>query len=454
PLLALLFTASFLFAQNHNITLRSTLTFPGQTLANVWGIKKNGKEFALVGASQGLVIVDVTDPENPSIVTQLTDGINSLWREVKTFGNYAYVVSEGTSGGQGGVGIANLSNLPSTPVTFHKYKGDGAIANQLHRAHALHVDTIKGYAYIFGTTGLANGGAVALNLNSDPYNPTYAGMYNGSYIHDGYAHNDTLWGGHIYGGYFSCINFANKPSPVVLATQTTPNAFTHNTWLSADGNYLFTTDEKSNSYLAAYNIENLSNIVETDRIQTTPGSGSIVHNTHVKTHYAISSWYKDGVTVVDVNRPRNLIQVGNYDTYTVGSGNGFDGAWGVYPFLPSGNLLVTNIEENLGGGSEGGVLYILTPTYEAACYLEGNVRDASTNQNLNGVSVQIQYSDPLNSSTSGLNGNYATGQPTSGTFDVVFSKTNYVTQTISATLTHGEVTTLNVLLMPQSALPL
>lgn len=432
-------------AQNYNITFRSKLIFPGQTLANVWGYAANGKEYALVGASKGLAIVDVTNPDSPVLLTQLEDTINSLWREVKTFGNYAYVTSEGTTpNGYGGIGIANLSNLPNTPVPFHKYHGDGAIQNQLKRAHALHIDTLKGYAYIYGTTGLANGGAVVLDLNSDPYNPTYAGQYNVKYIHDGYAHNDTLYAGHIYAGEFAIIDFSNKSSPVTISSQTTPYAFTHNTWLSADGNYLFTTDEKSNGTLAVYDIDNPTNIVLKDQIHTTPGSGSIVHNVHIKDQYAVTSWYKDGVTITDVSRPENLIQVGRYDTWPNGSGNGFFGAWGVYPYLPSGNLLVSNIDENTGSGPDTGALYILTPTYTQACFLEGTVNDFTTHLPLEGVSVEIQSSDPLNSDVTNSTGQYRTGQPSAGTFDVVFSKDGYVPQTVQASLNHGTVTSLNV----------
>lgn len=432
-------------SQNYNITFRSKLIFPGQTLANVWGYAANGKEYALVGASKGLAIVDVTNPDSPVLLTQLEDTINSLWREVKTFGNYAYVTSEGTSPtGNGGVGIANLTDLPTVPVPFHKYHGDGAIQNLLKRAHALHVDTVKGYAYIYGMANLAGGGALALNLNSDPYNPVYSGQYNTKYVHDGYAFNDTVYAGHIYAGEFSIINFTNKSSPVTVASQITPYAFTHNTWLSGNGNYLFTTDEKNNATLAAYDIDDPSNIILKDQIATTPGSGSIVHNVHIKDQYAVTSWYTDGVTITDVSRPQNLIQVGRYDTWPNGSGGGYNGAWGVYPYLPSGNLLVSNIDENTGSGPDTGALYILTPTYNPACFLEGTVNDFDTHLPLAGVTVEIQSTDPLNEDVTNSSGQYKTGQPTSGSFDVLFSKDGYVSQTLQANFTPGLVTTLNV----------
>ena len=44
----------------------------------------------------------------------------------------------------------------------------------------------------------------------------------------------------------------------------TPNAFTHNAWVSDDGNYVFTTDEKADSYIASYDISDISNIQEVD----------------------------------------------------------------------------------------------------------------------------------------------------------------------------------------------
>ena len=53
-------------AQNFNLTLKSSVYYTGQTLAGVWGyVDSLGNEYALVGAAQGLAIVNVTDPANP-----------------------------------------------------------------------------------------------------------------------------------------------------------------------------------------------------------------------------------------------------------------------------------------------------------------------------------------------------------------------------------------------------
>src|SRR6185436_5284092 len=199
------------------------------------------------------------------------------------------------------------------------------------------------------------------------------------YIHDGYVRNDTLWAAHIYSGYFGVYNVANKANPILVASQNTPGNFTHNTWLSDNGKTLFTTDEVSNSYLASYDVSDVTNIHELDRIQIHPGDNSSVHNTHILNNYAISSWYTAGISIVDVSKPSHMIQTGFYDT-SPNSGAGFSGCWGVYPFLPSGNIVASDMQQGL---------YVLTPTYVRGCHLTGIVKDSITNLPVNNVLVEI-----------------------------------------------------------------
>ena len=439
-LFALVSLASAFRAQNYNVSLAAHLPYTPRTLANICGYTANGKEYALVGAEDGMDIVDVTIPANPVQVVQIPN-VTNLWKEIKVYSHYAYVTTEGG----GGLQIVDLSNLPGSNLSYHNYTGNGTINGQLNTIHALHIDTTKKFVYLFGTN-LFNGGAVVLDINSDPYNPTYAGKYENpthAYVHDGYVDNDTLYAGHIYVGVFTAVDMTNKSNPVVLAEQQTPTAFTHNTWLSNDHKYIFTTDENSNSFLTSYDISNLSNIIEKDRIRATPGSGSIVHNTHILNNWAVTSWYRDGITIVDVTRPHNLVEVGRYDTYT-GSGNGFDGAWGVYPFLPSGTMVVSNIDEGL---------FVLSPTYVRACYLEGNITDSACGTALTNVTITISSVNVVDST--GINGDYATGTAYPGTYNVTFSKPGYNSKTISGvSFSAGIVTNLNVQLFSPGAVNL
>lgn len=408
-----------------NVSLRANLPF-NNVLSNIGGyVDSSGNEYALVGTFTGLSIVDVTNPTNPVVKFNIP-GTNSDWREVKTWQNYAYVTTEGCCNG---LQILNLGYLPdSVPTKF--YRGDGAINNQINTIHALHID--NGYCYLYGCD-IFNGAALILDL-ADPWNPAYRSHTPGTYIHDGYVRNDTLYGCHIYDGYFSVIDVSNKTNPSLVTTQNTPSLFTHNSWLNGSGNVLFTTDEVSDSYLAAYDISDVNNITELGKIQLTPGSGSIIHNTHTLDDFEIVSWYKDGIAIVDVSRPDNMIVVGSYDTYPQGAGNGFNGCWGVYPFLPSGNLVCSDIDNGL---------FVLTPTYVRGCYLEGLITDSLSGTPIFNATIQI-----LNTSISKqskLTGEYKTGTAAAGIYDIQVSKAGYTTKTIyGVSLTNGLVTNLNV----------
>lgn len=408
-----------------NITFRANLKYPGQTCANVWGyVDSLGNEYALVGASKGLSIVNVTNPDAPFEVVQIP-GPDNLWKEVRTWGKYAYVVSEGGSGLQ----IIDLSKLPSTTIP-NKFWQPTYDTKQLVTAHTLHID--NGFAYLYGGTF---SGALICDL-ADPWNPTVAGLYSTVYIHDGFVRDNKIYGAHIYAGYFSIIDVSNKATPTLLKTHNTPNNFTHNTWLSDDSKTVFTTDEVSNSFLAAYDISDINNIMELDRVQSNPGTNSKIHNCHVKDDYVVCSYYTDGVVVFDGHRPNNLVEVANYDTSPSGSG-----AWGAYPYLPSGTLLVSDIDRGL---------FVLSPVYQRACYLEGLVTDSITGLPINTANIKI-LSTTVTDSTK-LTGNYAVGTVTPGTYSVEYSKQGYITQVISGvTLASGVATLRDVKLKPISS---
>jgi choice-of-anchor B domain-containing protein len=433
--------STFMGAQNTNLTFRSKITYPGQTLANIFGYTANGKEYALIGGRQGMIIVDVTNPDVPVQITQIPGPVN-LWKEIKTYQHYAYVVTEG---GQG-IQVVDLSNLPSSDLLYHNYRGDGAILNQLNKIHALHIDVAKGYLYAYGGD-LFSGGVKVFNLNPDPYNPVYVGKFDQlGYVHDGYVDNDTMYAGHIYAGYFSVVNMADKSNPELINTQPTPNAFTHNTWLTDDRKHILSTDERNNSFLACYDVSDPEDIKFLDQIQSNPGSNSMVHNTHIVNNFAVTSWYKDGITIVDVSRPHNLIQTGNYDTYA-GAGGGSEGCWGVYPFFPSGTVVASNITSQ---GTGDGEFYVFTPNYVRGCYLEGQVRNAVNGNPIAGATITA--TGTAISETSSALGNFAGGQLNQGSFPVTVSKTGFQSFNTQVQLQQGVLRYLDVELFPEGNL--
>lgn len=403
-------------------------------LNDIWGYEVGGSEYALVGTTEGTSVVDVTDPTNPTEV-YWEPGINSIWRDIKTWDTYAYVTTEAL----GGLTIIDLNPLPaSSSLSSTVYFGPSG--NEWQSSHNIYIDE-NGYAYIFGANR-DNGGVIILDVHTDPMAPVEVGTFDDWYVHDGFVRGDTMYLAHINDGFFSMVDVSDKANPVLLGTKTTPSTFSHNIWPSDDGQYAYTTDEVSAAYIGAYDVSDPSNIVEVDRVQSSPGAGVIPHNTHFKNDFLITSYYSDGIVVHDVTHPYNVIEVGYYDTYPTQT-TSYDGCWGAYPFLSSGNLLASDQSQGL---------FVLGSNYSQASYLEGVVTDASSLLPLDQVevtitgNVQVEYTSSV--------GFYATGNALSGSFDVTYFKVGYYPQTVTVTLTSGAITTQDIALQPIPTFPL
>lgn len=423
---------SFLTFAQLNMSLIAQVEY-GQTVNDVWGYKSSGPdstEYALVGTRNGLSIISLADPENP-VEAIYIPGPSSLWRDIKTWEDHVYVSNE--TGG--GILVVDMSQALDT-ITWHRWTPIIPNFGQLTDAHNLFVDEY-GYLYLSGTN-LPNSRTLIADVFTDPDNPQFVAVGPPIYAHDIYARDNRMYASEIYGGRMAIYDVTNKGNINLLATQSTPANFTHNIWLSDDSSVAFTTDEVGGAPVAAYDISDLSNITELDQYRpiATLGQGVSPHNVHVWNDWLIISYYDDGGIIVDASRPENLIEVGNFDTF-FNFDAGF-GAWGAYPFLPSGIVLVTDT----GNG-----LYILDANYVRACFLEGNVTDAATGLAINNATVEIDSEQP-NFATSGLSGKYETGQAIPGTFEVTFSAAGYITQLATAILVNGEVTILDVALVP------
>lgn len=418
---------AFLLTAQVNVQFRSQLSFV-PTLSNIWGYADTltGAEYALVGHEFGLSIVDVTNPDAPQLLFDIP-GDTSFWREPKTWSHYAYVTNEQG----GGLLIVNLQNLPWSVNTFY-WTGGGQL--DYKTSHTPFIDE-KGILYLNGSKGInGNAGTLMFDLKPDPFNPQYLGTAAEAYVHDCYVRGDTLWAAEIYTGSFTVWDVSDKASPQLLAQQLTPLTFTHNTWLTDNGRYLFTTDERAYASVACYEVSDLQNITLLDEYRSSPLDSLIPHNTYVLPNgYIYTSYYRHGVTIADVHRPHNIVETAWYDTSPFPGGPGFEGCWGVYPFLPSGNILCSDREEGL---------FVLTPQLVRACYLEGIV----TANGIPQPGVQVELIGANRYDQSRLTGNYATGAADSGLYDVrfYFPSACFTKIVPNVLLQPGLVTQLNV----------
>ncbi len=406
------------------VTFLGHLPYADQ-LSNLTGWSDGaGHEYAIVGTFDGTSIVDITDPTTP-VEVQFVDGNNSIWREVRTYGNYAYVVTEAG----GGLLCIDLSNLPASVDYNYTDCGIG-----LSTGHTVFCDE-NGIVHVFGSN-IGNGGDQMLDATVDPLDPEFVGEVDEWYIHDGYVRGDTLWAGNIYNGWFSVWDISDKTSPELWAQQSTPDDFTHNVWLTDDNQILFSTDEVTNAVVASYDVSDLTDIIELDQFQANPGTNSIPHNVMVVGNYLVTAYYRDGVVITDATDPSNMIKIGEYDTSPL-SGNGFNGAWGAWPYLPSTNIIVSDMEEGL---------FIVGVEYAPAAYVKGVVTDAVTGAPLFGV--EVNYTGDVDAVTD-LTGNYSSGTSTSGAYDFTFTKSGYEIEFIPGiTLVAGDTVIVNAALTP------
>ncbi len=331
--------ASLLFINNlysQNVDLLGQLNpYPGTAYADVWGYAADGREYALMGATGGTSIIDVTDPANP-VEVDFIPGPTAPpyeWRDIKTHLNYAYVVTEGTGSGQG-LQIIDLSNLPTSASLVN------TVDTWFNRAHDIFID--NGYAYVVGTGG--GGGMHILDL-SDPVNPVQTAYYTASgYIHDVYVWDDTVVA--CAADSYDLVDVSNKNNPqLVSLSSPIPGIYAHSGWMTEDKRYFIAAEEFNVRDLIVYDLQDRSTwdvVVPSWQMS----GNSPIHNIFVLGNYAHISYYKDGYVVLDISDPTNPTFVGQYDTFP-GTGGTYDGAWGCYPYLPSGNVILSDMSTGL-----------------------------------------------------------------------------------------------------------
>ncbi|RFC53805.1 choice-of-anchor B family protein [Brumimicrobium aurantiacum] len=429
--LLFLFITFNVFAQDYNLDSLSHVDYDAlhsTKLNDVWGYTdENGNEYALVGARKGVGIVDISDPANP-VEVYWHQGSTSVWRDIKTYGDYAYVTTEENDG----LLIIDMSPLPNNPIVdVTNYYSSTSYWTS---AHNLYIDE-NGYAYIFGANR-GNGGAIILDVFTNPMAPIEVGSFDDWYIHDGYVVEDTLYAAHVNDGFFTIIDVTDKMNPVVLGSKVTPSSFAHNIWPTEDRKYVFTTDEVSRAFLAAYDVSDPSNIVEVDRIQSSPGSEVVPHNAHVNGDFLYTSYYADGIVIHDISDPENMVEVGRYDTYP-GTADNTIGNWGAFPFFNSGTIIATDIDNGL---------FILGPNFDYASKVNGTITDANTGNPIQGAEVTIL--GDVQNEFSKIDGSYKTGIGIAGSYTVRYEKYGYVPQEISLNLTSGVSVQQDVQLVP------
>jgi choice-of-anchor B domain-containing protein len=346
----------------------------GTLLNDIWGWTDSttGREFAIVGRTDGTSFVEVTDPANPKYLGDLPmhQGARAnIWRDMKVYKNHAFIVADGS--GPHGMQVFDLTQLRNVtaPQTFQ----ETAHYTRINSAHNIVINPSTGFAYTVGNSmgGETCGGALHMVDIRDPLSPKFAGCYadpalglqrTGS-THDAqcvtYHGPDARYHGReiCFSSSETALGIADvtdKSKPRTLSIAAYPNvAYAHQGWLSDDQRHFFLDDEGDElagtapkTRTVVFDLTDLEDPVVAKEFYGNTAASD--HNLYVQGRYMYQSNYVAGLRVVDVQDPVNPVEVGHFDTVPFGDNlPGFSGSWSNYPYFKSGVVAVTSMREGL-----------------------------------------------------------------------------------------------------------
>ncbi|MBE0364306.1 hypothetical protein PULV_a2609 [Pseudoalteromonas ulvae UL12] len=370
----------------HNVDLVSHTPMPsGVSGSDVWGhVDLNtGTEYAIMGYNTGTKVFSLADPLNPVEIGHI-NGSNTSWRDIKvyqyydanfaSYRAYAYVTSEGSDGIQ----IIDLNNLPQS-VSLAKRN---STVSSSHNIYISNIDYTLNSKLTHAQPAIqivgANsfGGAFTSYLLNDPVNIervyTPAVSLRSNYTHDATSlliDDERNQRDCVNGNALGCTLLVDfNENEVRFWDVTNPQdtqelskigyndvdkayQYVHSGWFSDDKQYVFVHDEWDENYgglnttVRILNIEDLNTPTLAGKWQGP--TQAIDHNGFVRGNRYYMSNYERGLTILDITDATNPKEVGFFDSFPSSNNNSYHGAWGVYPYLPSGLILISDINSGL-----------------------------------------------------------------------------------------------------------
>jgi len=351
---------------NKNMYLLANVNTHSTPYSALWGYKApDGREYAILGTFDGTQFVDITDASNiheVGFIASTSPGDpNNLWREMKTYSHYAYLVSEVRNSG---IQIVDLQYLPDSVHYVKKFVPAG-------HTFTHSISQSGPYLYLNGCNPGFGNGVTVLDLTVNPETPVKRGGYNVDYIHDCRIVNDTIYAANVYISKVSIINATNKNTLTgITSFINIANSGPHNTAVTDDRKHILVTDEVGNlpRALKIWNIQDLGNITYVTNWQPTGITSAVIHNVEIYGKYALIAHYSAGVRLVDISNPAVPTEVAYYDTYPSNDFGNYEGCWGVYMF-PSGKIIASDRSTGL---------YVLKTNFNISAVPEG-FYNSSTN---------------------------------------------------------------------------
>lgn len=330
-----------------------------------WTDPRSGREYAVVGLTNATAFVDVTDPINPVNLGKLmaTGNKNSIWRDIKIYKDHAFIVAD--AAGKHGMQVFDLTRLRNVKNAPTNFRPDVTF-DEVGSCHNIVINETVGTAYLVGCSTFS-GGPVFVDI-SDPKNPRGLGGYSsGGYSHDAQVvtyngpdreHN----GKQIYIGSNGNSNKivildVTNPSKVIELGRITynKNKYIHQGWFTEDGRYFILGDELDEQEYGFKTKTLIFDFLDLDNPKLSSiyygTTKAIDHNGYILGNEFFLANYQAGLRVLDLSnvgaRSNALKEIAYFDTYPEGDSAAFNGAWSVYPYFKSKNIVVDDIERGL-----------------------------------------------------------------------------------------------------------
>ena len=334
---------------------------------DIWGWEdpQTGRDYAIMGRTNGTAFVDITDPTDPIYVGNLPSQSVSpafiFWRDIKVYQNHAFIVSEHRGHGMQVFDLTRLRNVSNPPATFTA----DVVYRRFSSAHNIFINEDSGRAYAVGSN-TCRGGPHIVDV-TNPKNPSFAGCYAG----DGYTHDVQCI---IYDGpdgrftgreicfasnedTVTIVDLTNIAAPQMLARVGYPTAsYTHQGWLTPDRNWFVFNDEldelfgvvpRQTTYIL--DVTSLTDPPPPTPTASTNRTTAIDHNLYITGGYIYESNYTAGLQIFDAASipTGQLTEVGYFDIYPANDDPVFEGSWSNYPFYDEGFVAVSGIDSGL-----------------------------------------------------------------------------------------------------------
>ncbi len=387
--------------------------FAGVQFNDVWGYASpGGMEIAILGNSRYNLFIDVTNPAVPVELFRHSPGTSEIWRDFKTYGSYAYGVCDGCNEG---LAVYDMSDVDCSGTITHVRQ----VTSQFGSSHNIYIDEDNHRLYAVGVSGSTD--MYIYDLLNDPSNPQLITSINfnvvlGSgqdfYVHDIYVRDNIAYCSHGWTGYYiwdlndlSNVGAISSGGTIDLLGSIETNGYNHSSWITDDGLHAVVAEEVPDGLpLITLSLDltasNRAPIIKekefTHKLEVGTNSSPTAHNPYIRNDFVFLSYYEDGLKVFDYSDPVNPVLHAYYDTYTTNNGSysGTEGAWGCYPYLPSGNILVSDIDFGL---------HILSVTGTETC------ADGIQNQDETGIDCGGRYCLPCDNCTDGIQNQDETG---------------------------------------------